>query len=87
MTVVYNFHRLKPLIFVWNIDWQVLLSVSNLIDDLQEDLQIYSVWILFLWTKYTLNDLLVWPKACLEGVGNEITLPTKNRKDLTTIYS
>ena len=56
-------------------------------DDLQECLQPYSVWSLFSWTKYTLNDLLVWPKACLVGVGNEITLPTKNRKDLTTTYS
>ena len=56
-------------------------------DDLQECLQPYSVWSLFSWTKYTLNDLLVWPKACLEGVGNEITLHTKNRKDLTTTYS
>ena len=38
-------------------------------------------------TRYTLSGLLVWPKAFLEGVGNEITLPTKNCKDLATIYS
>ena len=41
----------------------------------------------FYWTKNTLSEFLVWPKACLEGVGNEITLPTKNCKDLATIYS
>ena len=41
----------------------------------------------FYWTKNTLSEFLVWPKACLEGVGNEITLPTKNCKDLATVYS